>query len=412
MLSLTDNNWNLVQDEKQKYFYDYKNRLIKVTNIENEVIAEYSYDVLGRRSSHKLQDWEKIIKYVYAGNNAIIEKIYENNELSETKENIYSNNLDDILATIITKDWKRETYYYTKNQLWSITSITDKSWKVIEEYKYNVFWKAFIRSGKSNNWKEFKESKIWNTRLFTWREYDAELKLYYNRARYYSPDLGRFISRDPIDIADDINLYAYVGNNSVNFVDLMGLEKQLLRDINNGNTFLVELVARNLNDTFWFVWIHTFIMIHSYWDDGSYKEYTIWWHNNQTTWMLDWEFNSKKDFISSNWYFWKWAFKWSIFFETPEWMSDSQFVRNIYDEYLKYEDNQKNYEKYSADNSYDNKWNCNNFSTTLLYNASNRDSLIVSSISNFNPGWFNPWLGEPFSWWSYRIQQEAYICSQ
>jgi RHS repeat-associated protein len=51
------------------------------------------------------------------------------------------------------------------------------------------------------------------------------LKLYYNRARYYNPQLGRFISRDPIDIADDVNLYAYVGNNSVMFVDLMGTEK-------------------------------------------------------------------------------------------------------------------------------------------------------------------------------------------
>jgi RHS repeat-associated protein len=61
--------------------------------------------------------------------------------------------------------------------------------------------------------------------LYTWREYDAELKLYYNRARYYSPDLWRFISRDPIDIADDINLYAYVGNNSVMFVDRNGLTK-------------------------------------------------------------------------------------------------------------------------------------------------------------------------------------------
>jgi RHS repeat-associated protein len=70
--------------------------------------------------------------------------------------------------------------------------------------------------------------KIWNGRLYTGREYDAELKLYYNRARYYSPDLGKFISRDPIDITDDVNLYAYVGNNGVMFVDRMGLSKILI----------------------------------------------------------------------------------------------------------------------------------------------------------------------------------------
>jgi hypothetical protein len=43
--------------------------------------------------------------------------------------------------------------------------------------------------------------------MYTGREYDRGLKLYYNRARYYDPKLARFISRDPIDIADDVNLY-------------------------------------------------------------------------------------------------------------------------------------------------------------------------------------------------------------
>jgi len=42
-----------------------------------------------------------------------------------------------------------------------------------------------------------------NSRLFTSREYDRESNLYYYRARYYDAELGRFISRDPIGIADD-----------------------------------------------------------------------------------------------------------------------------------------------------------------------------------------------------------------
>jgi RHS repeat-associated protein len=73
--------------------------------------------------------------------------------------------------------------------------------------------------------------------MFTGREYDRGLKLYYNRARYYDPKLARFISRDPIDIADDVNLYAYVGNNSVMFVDLMGTEK---------NNFIAEHDATDI----------------------------------------------------------------------------------------------------------------------------------------------------------------------
>ncbi|PZA14240.1 RHS repeat-associated core domain-containing protein, partial [Parazoarcus communis] len=50
-------------------------------------------------------------------------------------------------------------------------------------------------------------------------------------ARFYSPALGRFLQTDPIGTADDLNLYAYVGNNPVNFSDPTGLaaaEAQML----------------------------------------------------------------------------------------------------------------------------------------------------------------------------------------
>jgi len=67
--------------------------------------------------------------------------------------------------------------------------------------------------------------------LFTSREYDRESNLYYYRARYYDANLGRFISQDPIWIADDINLYNYVGGNPVNWADPLGLEKSLWEDI-------------------------------------------------------------------------------------------------------------------------------------------------------------------------------------
>ena len=51
-----------------------------------------------------------------------------------------------------------------------------------------------------------------------------ELGLYYYRARYYDPLEGRFISKDPIGFAGgDVNVYRYVGNNSINFIDPLGL---------------------------------------------------------------------------------------------------------------------------------------------------------------------------------------------
>ena len=282
-----DKNWNLTKDDINQYFYDYKNRLVKV--IQNEVIkvdenwniletipekeiVKYSYDVLGRRIEKKTQD--KTTQFIYAGQNVIKEFVFRHSELdsesilTETRQNIYSNNLDDILSTIIT-NYTTETpiikqYFYEKNHLWSVTKITDTNWAIIEQYEYDAFWTAYAnvnnveavteaQDNKTLNIKEAEWSetdsewnsdeitinnirykryngvwKIGNTRLYTGREYDAELKLYYLRARYYSPDLGRFISRDPIDVRDDVNLYAYVGNNGVMFVDRRGLAKDAI----------------------------------------------------------------------------------------------------------------------------------------------------------------------------------------
>lgn len=58
---------------------------------------------------------------------------------------------------------------------------------------------------------------------FTGRENDGT-GLYFNRARYYSPTLQRFIGQDPIGFAGgDANFYAFVGNDPINYLDLFGL---------------------------------------------------------------------------------------------------------------------------------------------------------------------------------------------
>ena len=95
-------------------------------------------------------------------------------------------------------------------------------------YAYDSFGCIYERDGTSRNYRPFQTSRVNHNRFFTNREYDTDLQLYYYRARWYSPALGRFMSRDPLGYADGVNIYAYVWNNPTTYVDPWGTEKQLL----------------------------------------------------------------------------------------------------------------------------------------------------------------------------------------
>jgi RHS repeat-associated protein len=58
---------------------------------------------------------------------------------------------------------------------------------------------------------------------FTGREHDREAGLIYYRARWYDPQMGRFISEDPVEFRGGINWYAYVRNSPVRLRDPLGL---------------------------------------------------------------------------------------------------------------------------------------------------------------------------------------------
>ncbi|TVL96339.1 MAG: hypothetical protein CV087_23810, partial [Candidatus Brocadia sp. WS118] len=112
-------------------------------------------------------------------------------------------------------------FYYTHDGLGNITEITNYAGGLLEYYTYDVYGQPTLFDDTSS---QISSSFIDNPFFFTGRDYDFETGLYYYRARYYSPSLGRFLETDPLGYMDSMNLFAYVRNNSWNLVDPLGLK--------------------------------------------------------------------------------------------------------------------------------------------------------------------------------------------
>ena len=105
------------------------------------------------------------------------------------------------------------TSYYERDGLGSITSLSNSLGALANRYTYDSFGKLTASTGT-----------LVNPFQYAGREFDQVTGLYYNRARYYDPSLGRFLSEDPIKFDGGIDFYAYVLNNPTILVDPSGLQ--------------------------------------------------------------------------------------------------------------------------------------------------------------------------------------------
>jgi RHS repeat-associated protein len=231
---LYDLNGNLTNDGQRAYHWDEENRLVAVETQGDAGIpacekkrSEYLYDAQSRRIQKRdLSNWTgsayattNVTGYVWDGWLLLAEtdaagsvSVYHVHglDLSQTLQG--AGGIGGLLARVaMTNDQSPMTFSYAFDGNGNVADVT-ASGAVAAHYEYDPFGRTVSESGPyaaANPWRfSTKQTDDWG--------------LYYYGLRFYSPNLGRWLSRDPIGEMSGPNLYAYVNNLPIMVLDPLG----------------------------------------------------------------------------------------------------------------------------------------------------------------------------------------------
>ncbi|MFX0199180.1 MAG: RHS repeat domain-containing protein [Candidatus Hodarchaeota archaeon] len=219
-------------DSDFKYTYNAENRLIAAephspTNGDKK--AEFLYDYMGRRTRkgvyhYSTGTWvqDSVSLFIYDGWNLICQTT---NGGQQTTEKYFVWGLDlsqsiqgaggvgGLIASIDISTSEMYYYHYDANgNVMQLVNASDGA--IAAHYQYDAFGNIVYSTGSLAGENPFR---------FSTKYTDTETGLVYYGYRYYSPDLGRWINRDPIGEQGGLNLYAFIGNNALNGNDYLGL---------------------------------------------------------------------------------------------------------------------------------------------------------------------------------------------
>jgi RHS repeat-associated protein len=207
---------SIATGEVTEYEWDYRNRLIGVVtkNSSGNVVknVEYTYDVFDRRIA-KVVDVDGVGNapstqehFVYDGDNIAL--VFDG-EGNQTERFFYGTGVDEIIAS---EKVSGAVNWALADNLGSVRVVLDESGHVVNEISYDSFGRI---TNETNSNIDFRFG-------YVGKELDNETGLRRNGVRYVYED--RFINEDPIGFSGgDTNLYRYVGNSPVVFIDPTGL---------------------------------------------------------------------------------------------------------------------------------------------------------------------------------------------
>jgi RHS repeat-associated protein len=232
----------ITADSTKTYKYNAENRLVSVepaTPVNGDKKVEFVYDYMGRRVQKKVYTYESSVYslqsihlFFYDGWNMIqemdgtgvVQKSYlYGMDLSQSVEG--AGGVGGLLSVVDSG----ETYHFLYDANGNVEQLIDSDDGSIDaHYEYDPFGVMLKSYGTMKDANPFR---------FSTKYYDVETDLYYYGYRYYSPSLGRWISRDPSEEKGGNNLYGFVGNDPLNQFDFLGLWK---RDSSSGDIWIAE----------------------------------------------------------------------------------------------------------------------------------------------------------------------------
>jgi RHS repeat-associated protein len=195
--TLTYNNRGNLSNDGVAYTYDVANNLTGAST------SSFSFDPGGRLAQVA---GASTIKFAYSGVQPVGEYDTSNNLL---RRYVPGAAMDETV-TLYEGSGTSTPRWLVPDDLGSVIAVTDSSGAVVGINTYDAY--GIPGSGNIGRMQ------------FTGQMWIAEALAYHYKARTYSPDLGRFFQPDPVGYAGGLNLYAYVGNDSMNLIDPFGLQ--------------------------------------------------------------------------------------------------------------------------------------------------------------------------------------------